>query len=72
MFSRLALFHSGWQFRGERPMRTTLLFCCLALAACAAPQQRSDGTAAQQAGQEQGGQSEDAKEREKAYKRGGY
>jgi len=53
-------------------MRTALLFCYLALTACAAPQERGGSAAAQQAGQEQGGQSEDAKEREKAYKRGGY
>jgi hypothetical protein len=44
----------------------------LALTACAAPQERGGSAAAQQAGQEQGDQSEDAKEREKAYKRGGY
>jgi hypothetical protein len=53
-------------------MRTALLFCYLALAACAAPQERGASTAGQQAGQEQGAQSEEAKEREKAYKRGGY
>jgi hypothetical protein len=54
-------------------MRTALWFCVLALAACAAPQERDGGAATQQAGQQQGNvQSEDAKEREKAYKRGGY
>jgi hypothetical protein len=53
-------------------MRTALLFCCLALAACATPQERGGSATAQQAGQEQSGQSELAKEQEKAYKRGGY
>ena len=53
-------------------MRTVLLFCYLTVAACAAPQERgSDGMTSQQQSQ-QGAQSEEAKEREKAYKRGGY
>ena len=53
-------------------MRAALLFCYLALAACAAPQERGSDAIATQQQSQQGDQSEDAKEREKAYKRGGY
>ncbi len=73
MFSRRAVFHWGHFLPVlENNMRAALLFCYLALAACAAPQERGGGTAAQQPVQQQDVQSEDAKEREKAYKRGGY